>query len=94
MEIGGLKIVLKETFLVKDMLELQRVNEKLEKEKIDQVDFQNELLHIGVISVNGEISKEKKLELLGNMENINDFVKLVETVAENMNKQHTEKKKK
>ncbi len=94
MEIGGLKIVFKEVFLVKDMLEFQRINEKYEKEKIDGVDLQNEMLKLAIISVNGETNSEKKIDLLLNMESFDDFAKIVEKVTKKISDFNSVKKKK
>ena len=94
MQLWNLSINFIEKFTVRNFQEINRINEKFTHWEIDSTTLSNELLEIIIDSINWEKDKEKILNYILDMENIDDYTKLNEEIAERINNAVNSVKKK
>jgi hypothetical protein len=85
MQLWDLTINFIEKFTVKNFQEINRINEKFTHWEIDSTTLSNELLEIMIDSINWEKDKEKILNYILDMDNIDDYTKLNEEIAKRIN---------
>lgn len=85
MQLWDLTINFIEKFTVRNFQEINRINEKFTHWEIDSTTLSNELLEIMIDSINWEKDKEKILNYILDMDNIDDYTKLNEEIAKRIN---------
>jgi hypothetical protein len=85
MQLWNLTINFIEKFTVRNFQEINRINEKFTHWEIDSTTLSNELLEIMIDSINWEKDKEKILNYILDMDNIDDYTKLNEEIAKRIN---------
>ena len=85
MQLWNLTINFIEKFTVRNFQEINRINEKFTHSEIDSTTLSNELLEIMIDSINWEKDKEKILNYILDMDNIDDYTKLNEEIAKRIN---------
>ena len=85
MQLWNLSIVFIEKFTVRNFQEINRINEKFTHWEIDSTTLSNEIFIIMIDSINWEKDKEKILNYILDMDNIDDYTKLNEEIAKRIN---------
>ena len=85
MQLWNLTINFIEKFTVRNFQEINRINEKFAHWEIDSTTLSNELLEIMIDSINWEKDKEKILDYILDIDNIDDYTKLNEEIAKRIN---------
>ena len=85
MQLWNLTINFIEKFTVRNFQEINRINEKFTHWEIDSTTLSNELFKIMIESINWEKDKEKILNYILDMDNINNYTKLNEEIAKRIN---------
>jgi len=85
MQLWNLTINFIEKFTVRNFQEINRINEKFTHWEIDSTTLSNELFIIMIDSINWEKDKEKILNYILDMDNIDDYTKLNEEIAKRIN---------
>lgn len=85
MQLWNLTINFIEKFTVRNFQEINRINEKFTHWEIDSTTLSNELFKIMIESINWEKDKEKILNYILDMDNIDDYTKLNEEIAKRIN---------
>lgn len=85
MQLWNLTINFIEKFTVRNFQEINRINEKFTHWEIDSTTLSNELFKIMIDSINWEKDKEKILNYILDMDNIDDYTKLNEEIAKRIN---------
>ena len=85
MQLWNLTINFIEKFTVRNFQEINRINEKFTHWEIDSTTLSNELFIIMIDSINWEKDKEKILDYILDMDNIDDYTKLNEEIAKRIN---------
>ena len=85
MQLWNLTINFIEKFTVRNFQEISRINEKFTHWEIDSTTLSNELFKIMIESINWEKDKEKILNYILDIENINNYTKLNEEIARRIN---------
>lgn len=85
MQLWDLTINFIEKFTVRNFQKINRINEKFTHWEIDSTTLSNELLEIMIDSINWEKDKEKILNYILDMDNINNYTKLNEEIARRIN---------
>ena len=94
MNLWNLNITFIEKFTVRQFQDINRLNDKFNSWEIDSTTLSNELFKLMILSINWETDKEKILNLVLDMENIEDYWKLNEEIAKRINDQVNSVKKK
>ena len=94
MQLWNLSIIFIEKFTVRNFQEINRINEKFTHWEIDSTTLSNELFKIMIDSINWEKDKEKILNYILDIENINNYTKLNEEIAKRINNAVNSVKKK
>lgn len=94
MQIGNLNINFIEKLTVREFQNLNRINAKFQNKEIDEMELGNELAKFIISDINGETDKEKILNLILDIENIEDYTVLNEAVAKKINELVNPSKKK
>lgn len=94
MQLWNLTINFIEKFTVRNFQEINRINEKFTHWQIDSTTLSNELFKIMIESINWEKDKEKILNYILDMDNIDDYTKLNEEIARRINNSVNSVKKK
>ena len=94
MQLWNLSIIFIEKFTVRNFQEINRINEKFTHWEIDSTTLSNELFKIMIESINWEKDKEKILNYILDIENINNYTKLNEEIARRINNAVNSVKKK
>ena len=94
MQLWNLTINFIEKFIVRNFQEINRINEKFTHWEIDSTTLSNELFMVMIDSINWEKDKEKILNYILDMDNIDDYTKLNEEIAERINNAVNSVKKK
>ena len=94
MQLWNLTINFIEKFTVRNFQEINRINEKFTHWEIDSTTLSNELFIIMIDSINWEKDKEKILNYILDMDNIDDYTKLNEEIAKRINNAVNSVKKK
>lgn len=85
MQLWNLEITFIDKLTVRDFQSINRLNNKLSSWEIDEITLSNELFKIVISSINWESDKEKIINLILDMENIEDYSKLNEEIAKKIN---------
>ncbi len=85
MQLWNLTINFIEKFTVRNFQEINRINEKFTHWEIDSTTLSNELFMIMIDSINWEKDKERILNSILDMDNIDDYTKLNEEIAKRIN---------
>lgn len=85
MQLWNLEIQFIDKLTVRDFQSINRLNDRLQKWEIDEITLSNELFKIIITSINWETDKEKIINLILDMENIEDYSKLNEEIAKRIN---------
>ena len=85
MQLWTLNISFIEKFTVRQLQEINRLNDKYNSWEIDTTTLSNELFKLIITSINWETDKEKIINLILDMESIEDYSKLNEEVAKRIN---------
>ena len=85
MQLWNLTINFIEKFTVRNFQEINRINEKFTHWEIDSTTLSNEIFIIMIDSINWEKDKEKILNYILDMDNIDDYTKLNEEIAKRIN---------
>ena len=85
MQLWNLTINFIENFTVRNFQEINRINENFTHWEIDSTTLSNELFIIMIDSINWEKDKEKILDYILDMDNIDDYTKLNEEIAKRIN---------
>ena len=85
MQLWDLTINFIEKFTVRNFQEINRINEKFTHWEIDSTTLSNELFIIMIDSINWEKDKEKILNYILDMDNIDDYTNLNEEIAKRIN---------
>ena len=85
MQLWNLSIIFIEKFTVRNFQEINRINEKFTHWEIDSTTLSNEIFIIMIDSINWEKDKEKILNYILDMDNIDDYTKLNEEIAKRIN---------
>ena len=94
MQIGNLNINFIEKLTVREFQNLNRINDKFQNKEIDEMELGNEMAKFIISDINGESDKEKILNLILDIENIEDYTVLNEAVAKKINELVNPSKKK
>ena len=94
MQLWNLTINFIEKFTVRNFQEINRINEKFTHWEIDSTTLSNELFMVMIDSINWEKDKEKILNYILDIENINNYTKLNEEIARRINNAVNSVKKK
>ena len=94
MQLWNLTINFIEKFTVRNFQEINRINEKFTHWEIDSTTLSNEIFIIMIDSINWEKDKEKILNYILDMDNIDDYTKLNEEIARRINNAVNSVKKK
>ena len=94
MNIGNFNINFIEKLTVRDYQQISRLNTKFENKEIDEIELGNQLALFVIADINGEKDKEKILNLILDIDNIEDYSFLNETVAKKIDELVNLKKKK
>ena len=81
MKIWNLEIVFIEKLTVREFQIINKLNTKYSNKEIDEMDLSNEILKIIVVSINNETDKEKILDIVLNIEDINEYEELNQEIA-------------
>lgn len=79
---------------MRDFQSLNRIHSKFQSKEIDEMELGNQLAQFVIIEINGETDKEKILNLILDMENIDDYTTLNEAVAKKIEELVNPSKKK
>lgn len=85
MQLWNLTINFIEKFTVRNFQKINRINEKFTHWEIDSTTLSNELFMVMIDSINWEKDKEKILNYILDIENINNYTKLNEEIARRIN---------
>lgn len=94
MQIGNLNIELIEKLTVREYQEISRINAKFNSQAIDEIEMGNQLALFVIKSINGEEEKEKILNLILDIDNIEEYTVLNEAVAKKIDELVNPTKKK
>ena len=94
MNIGNFNINFIEKLTVRDYQQISRLNTKFENKEIDEIELGNQLALFVIADINGEKDKEKILNLILDIDNIEDYSLLNETVAKKIDELVNPTKKK
>ncbi len=81
MQIGNLTLTFVEKLTVRDYQQMSRINTKFQNKEIDEIELGNQLAQFVIANINGETDKEKILNLILDIDNIEEYTVLNETVA-------------
>lgn len=81
MQIGNLNITFIEKLTVREYQQLARINTQFGEKKMDEMELGNQLAQFIITDINWTTEKEKILNLILDMENIEDYSALNEAVA-------------
>lgn len=79
---------------MRDFQSLNRIHSKFQSKEIDEMELGNQLVQFVITEINGETDKEKILNLILDMENIDDYTTLNEAVAKKIDELVNPSKKK
>lgn len=94
MQIGNLNITFLEKITVREFQQIARINTQFQNKEIDEIELGNQLAKIIIYSINEETDKEKILNLILDIENIEDYTLLNEAVAKKIDELVNSTKKK
>lgn len=73
---------------------MSRINTKFQNKEIDEIELGNQLAQFVIANINGETDKEKILNLILDIDNIEEYTVLNETVAKKIDELVNPTKKK
>lgn len=94
MQIGNLTLTFVEKLTVRDYQQMSRINTKFQNKEIDEIELGNQLAQFVIANINGETDKEKILNLILDVDNIEEYTVLNETVAKKIDELVNPTKKK
>jgi hypothetical protein len=94
MQIGNLNITFLEKITVREFQQIARINTQFQNKEIDEIELGNQLAKFIIYSINEETDKEKILNLILDIENIEDYTLLNESVAKKIDELVNSTKKK
>ena len=94
MQIGNLNITFLEKITVREFQQIARINTQFQNKEIDEIALGNQLAKFIIYSINGETDKEKILNLILDIENIEDYTLINEAVAKKIDELVNSTKKK
>ena len=94
MQIGNLNITFLEKITVREFQQIARINTQFQNKEIDEIELGNQLAKFIIYSINEETDKEKILNLILDIENIEDYALLNEAVAKKIDELVNSTKKK
>lgn len=94
MQIGNLTLTFVEKLTVRDYQQMSRINTKFQNKEIDEIELGNQLAQFVIANINGETDKEKILNLILDIDNIEEYTVLNETVAKKIDELVNPTKKK
>ena len=94
MQIGNLTLTFVEKLTVRDYQQMSRINTKFQNKEIDEIELGNQLAQFVIANINGETDKEKILNLILDIDNIEEYAVLNETVAKKIDELVNPTKKK
>nr|DAX27588.1 MAG TPA: hypothetical protein [Caudoviricetes sp.] len=94
MQIGNLTLTFVEKLTVRDYQQMSRINAKFQNKEIDEIELGNQLAQFVIANINGETDKEKILNLILDIDNIEEYTVLNETVAKKIDELVNPTKKK
>ena len=94
MQIGNLTLTFVEKLTVRDYQQMSRINAKFQNKEIDEIELGNQLAQFVIANINGETDKEKILNLILDIDNIEEYTVLNETVAKKIDELVNPSKKK